>query len=153
MARYAHAFEMQVQAYDPHVSVFPEYVRSVDLDTLVMTSDFITLHVNLTAENRGMLTAEKIEKFKRGCFFINTSRGELTDEAALVEALKDGTITAAGVDVLNGEPEITRNPLWQYSRQNSNVIITPHIGGFCPEAVNKVVRFSCERILEYFGAK
>ncbi|HDZ61532.1 MAG TPA: hypothetical protein ENH40_00090 [Nitrospirae bacterium] len=153
IARYANAFGMHVLAYDPNISDPPAYVRSVDLDELVTASDFITIHVHLNSETEGMLNAELIRKFKRGSVFINTARGELADETALVEALQGDIIKAVGVDVLCGEPDISQNPLWQYSQQNSNVIITPHIGGFCPEAVDKVVRFSCKRILEYLGAK
>lgn len=153
MARYATAFDMHVQAYDPFVENFPEGVEQVELDTLVATSDFISLHVHLSEETRGMLSAEIIQKFKKGSVFINTSRGELTDEAALIEALEKGDIAAAGVDVLANEANLQNNPLWQYARDNSNVIITPHIGGFCPDAVDRVVRFSAQRILDYFANK
>ncbi len=142
---------MNVQGYDPFASDFPEYVKPVMLDELIAASDFITIHVNLSPETAGLLDATKVRKFKPGCVFINTSRGELVDESALVEGLKNGQIAAVGVDVLGGEPEITRNPLWQYAQNETNVIITPHIGGFCPDAVDKVVKFSCERIIRYFN--
>jgi phosphoglycerate dehydrogenase-like enzyme len=151
MARYASAFDMRVLGYDPFVSSFPSGVIRADLNELLSSSDFICVHVNLTNETRGMLTSEKINKCKRGCVLINTSRGELIDEAALVKALKNDTILAVGVDVLEAEPDITKSPLWMYSQDHPNVIITPHVGGFCPEAVNWVVEFSCRRILEYFS--
>jgi phosphoglycerate dehydrogenase-like enzyme len=151
MAKYAFAFDMRVLAYDPFTTSFPDGVILEELESLVQTSDFITLHVNLTEDTKGLLTSKIIEKFKPGCVFINTSRGELVDEIALINGLKHGSIAAVGVDVLTDEPQIETNPLWQYAQNNYNVIITPHIGGFSPEAVDKVVEFSCIRILDYFG--
>lgn len=153
MARYASAFDMNVLGYDPYVADFPSWVTPTDLDELLSISDFVTLHVNLTEDTKGMLTADKVKKLKTGCVFINTSRGELVDEYALVDGLRGGRIYAVGVDVLGGEPNIESNPLFLYAQNNSNVIITPHIGGFCPEAVDRVVEFSCKRILDYFGLK
>ncbi len=150
MACYAQAFGMKLVGCDHYLSEFPVGVESVDLNKLVTASDFITLHVNFTPENKGMISESIIKKFKPGSIFINTSRGELVDEHVLVEELKSGRIAAAGIDVLTGEPDSSSNPLWQYAHSHDNVIITPHIGGFCPEAVDKVVAFSCERILAYF---
>jgi D-3-phosphoglycerate dehydrogenase len=150
MARYARAFGMKIIGYDSLLTDLPDDVKKAGMEELVAASDFITLHVNFTPENKGMISKAVIKKFKDGCIFINTSRGELIDEAALVEGLKSGRIQAVGADVLTGEPDSRSNPLWQYARDHENVIITPHIGGFCPEAVDKVVAFSCERILEYF---
>ena len=121
------------------------------LDELLSTSDFVSVHVNLTSETRMMLPAEKIKTIKPGAVLVNTSRGELVDENALVDALREGRLTSVGVDVLTGEPDIRSNPLWKYAQSNDAVCITPHIGGFSPEAVDQVVAFSCRRILEYFG--
>jgi len=153
MARYALAFGMNVQGFDPHVSDFPPGVSRVGLDELLATSDFISIHVNLTPESRMMLTAEKIRAIRPGAVFINTSRGELVDEDALVVALREGRIASVGVDVLSAEPDVRSNSLWMYAQESDAVCITPHIGGFCPEAVDQVVTFSCHRILEYFGVK
>jgi D-3-phosphoglycerate dehydrogenase len=149
MSRYAQAFGMSVQAFDPFTAEFPQGVRKADLDELLSTSDFITVHVNLTPETKGLLSADKIRLFKPGATFVNTSRGEIADEAALLEGLEGGRIGAVGVDVLIGEPDIRNNRLWQFAQSHDNVVITPHIGGFCPEAVDHVVRFSCERILKF----
>ncbi len=149
MARYATAFGMNVQAYDPFVEKHAEGVELVEFDVLLATSDIISVHVHLSPETAGMISQEKIRMCKRGCIFINTSRGELVDEAALVEGLRQGHISAAGVDVLIGEPHPSDSLLWRYSKESPNVIITPHIGGFCPESVDKVIRYSCERILGY----
>ena len=150
MARYAQAFDMHVQGFDPFISEFPNGVKKVSMDELLETSDFISIHVNYTPEVKGMITSEMIKKMKQGSVFINTSRGELVDERSLVEELESGRISAVGADVLVGEPEIKSNLLWQYAQNHNNVLITPHIGGFCPESVDITVAFSCDRIMNYF---
>ena len=93
----------------------------------------------------------KIKSFKPGCVFINTSRAELADTKALVDGLSEGRIAAVGVDVLLDEPEITSDPLWRYAKHHHNVVISPHIGGFCPEAVDQVIEFSAKRVVAYLG--
>lgn len=150
MARYANAFDMKILAHDPFIKEYPEYVKAVSMEELLKNSDFVSLHVNYAPELKGMLNAGFISIMKPGVVFINTSRGELTDENALVVALKSGKISALGVDVLTGEPEISKNPIWQYAQNHDNVVITPHIGGFCPEAVDIVVAFAAKRMLNFF---
>ena len=150
-ARYANAFGMHILAYDPYTDEFPGYVEYASLERIIKESDVVSIHVHLSSETTGMINKELIDKFKTGAIFVNTSRGELTDEKALVEALQSGQLASVGVDVLSDEPNIEKNPLWKYSQNNNNVIITPHIGGFCSDAVDKVVDFSCSRILDYFN--
>lgn len=151
MSKYANGFGLSVLGYDPFTEEFPERVKKVEMDELLEASDFISIHVNFTPETKGMITSEMIKKMKPGVIFINTSRGDLVDENALVEELESGRIRAVGADVLQGEPEIKENVLWQYGQNHSNVIITPHIAGFCPESVDITVRFAAERILNYFN--
>lgn len=148
MARYARAFDMRVLAFDPNVGGAPDGVKLVDLEVLLETSDFITMHVNLTPETAGMLYADLIGRMKPGAVFVNTSRSELTDEFALVDALESGRLSAVGVDVLVGEPDPSASPLWRYSREHDTVVITPHVGGLSPQAVDVVVAFAARRILE-----
>jgi len=150
-AKYANAFGMRILGYDPHIEKFPKYVENTSLKKVIEESDIVSIHVHLSNETTNMINSDLIDKFKTGAIFINTSRGELTDEIALVRSLKSGKLSCVGVDVLSGEPDISKNPLWKYSHESDNVVITPHIGGFCPDAVNKVVDFSCERIIKYFG--
>lgn len=151
MARYAEAFGLDISAHDPLLDSFPPNVRRASLEQILTSSDFISIHVHLTESTRGMLSAQKISTIKRGCVLINTSRGEIIDEVALVQSLKEGQIAAVGADVLWSEPAIRESPLWQYSAENSNVILTPHIGGLCPEAVELVVLDCCQRIVEHFS--
>lgn len=150
MSRYAEAFGMQVLGYDPHLDQWPDSIRQTSLELLLSTSDFISVHVHLSDETRGMLGAKEFRLLKKGAILINTSRGEITDEREILSALKDGRLAAAGLDVLNGEPDIADHPLVEYSRAHDNLIITPHIGGFSPDAVKHVLTFSCGRIVEYF---
>lgn len=97
--------------------------QRVDLNRLLAESDFVSLHANLTDGTRGMFNAETFRKMKRTAVFVNTARGPLVDEAALAEALHDGVIFAAGLDVTDPEPPHADNPLLKLH----NCIIAPHI--------------------------
>lgn len=147
MARYARAFGMEVKGYDPFVSPWPEEIRRVPLEELVETSDFISVHVHLTAETRGLISAGLFARMKPGAVFINTSRGALADEAALLAALESGRLAAAGLDVLEGEPDIADHPLLRYAQGHDNLLITPHCGGFSPDAVRRVCDLAARKIV------
>jgi D-3-phosphoglycerate dehydrogenase len=152
MARYAHAFGMEVAGYDPNVAVLPEGIRALPLGELVRTSDFLTIHVHLDEHTRGMISAEMLAQAKPGMVLVNTARAAAVDEAALLAGLQDGRIAAAGLDVLEGEPDVGAHPLVAYARTHSNVVITPHIGGFSPDAVRIVCRRAAEKILELLAS-
>lgn len=147
MARYAEAFGMRVLACDPFRSVFPAGVTSGPLATIAAESDFISVHVHLSEETRGLLSAELLAGAKPGMILINTSRGAIVDEAALLAGLLSGRIAAAGVDVLDGEPDIAEHPLARYARSHDNLLITPHCGGFSPDAVRLVCGHAAGKIL------
>jgi phosphoglycerate dehydrogenase-like enzyme len=147
MARYANAFDMDVIGYDPYADVVPDQIRKTELDELLSSADFVSVHVPLNEQTRGMLGWREFARIKPGAIFINTSRGAVTDEDALLSALVEGRLAAAGVDVLEGEPNIDLHPLVQYARTHDNLIITPHIGGFSPDAIKVVVRHASQRIL------
>lgn len=151
MARYALAFGMRVLAYDPFAATVAEGISLVTLEELLTSADFVTLHVNLDEATRGMIDAGRIGSMKPGAVFVNTSRGELTDEQALVDALVSGHLSAVGVDVLIGEPDPHASVLWRHAQDDDRVVITPHIGGFAPEAVDITVEFAARRILERLG--
>lgn len=147
MARYARAFEMEVVGYDPFISRWPAEIRGGrTLDELLSTADFISIHVPLNDQTRGLIGARELARAKFGAVLINTSRGGVTDEAAVLEALKTGRLGGAGLDVLDGEPAIEHHPLIDYARTHDNVVITPHIGGFCPDAVKIVVAHAARKI-------
>jgi D-3-phosphoglycerate dehydrogenase len=121
-------------------------IQQVDLDVLLKESDFITIHVPLTPETRHMISEREFNLMKNTAYIINTSRGAVIDEAALIKALKNGKIAGAALDVVEEEPITPDNPLLKME----NVIITPHIAGRGPETIiegEKVAVESCLKIL------
>jgi phosphoglycerate dehydrogenase-like enzyme len=105
----------------------------------------------LSDETRGLVSAELLATIKPGAILINTSRGAIVDEAALLEALQSGRLGAAGLDVLEGEPEVAGHALIAYAREHDNLLITPHCGGFSPDAVRLVCRRAAEKIAAHLG--
>ncbi len=144
MLRYGEAFGMNRVGYDPHIDP-PTGVAKASLNELFETCDVISLHVHLSDTTRGMITEDHFNRVKQGAVFINTSRGALIDENALLRALESGRLGAAGLDVLDGEPEIIDHPLRRYGETHDNLLITPHCGGFSPDAVAKVVAHAARR--------
>lgn len=123
VARLADAFEMVVLAHNPKTHSAPAYIRWVELEELFRESDVVSLHCPLTPQNRHMVNRERLSWMKPGAFLLNTSRGQLIDEAALAEALNKGRLAGAGLDVLSTEPPPWNNPLLTAR----NCIITPHL--------------------------
>jgi phosphoglycerate dehydrogenase-like enzyme len=152
MARYGDAFGMRVIGHDPYVDEVPQYVQRMELEALLAQSDCVSIHIHLSAETERLLNRQRLSCIKPGAILVNTSRAELVDQDALVDLLEQGQLAAAGLDVLYSEPNVKQDRLWRYAQDHDNVIITPHIGGFAPDAVDKVVAFSCERILRHFSA-
>lgn len=120
----AQAFGMHVIGHDPYVkeSKVPE-ITLVDLDTLFTQSDVVTVHCPLTPETEGLVDAERLAMMKETAFILNNARGPVIDNEALAEALNNGTIAGAGLDVLENEPPALDNPLLDAK----NCYITPHI--------------------------
>jgi len=129
-ARMATALEMRVIAYDPFATSAPKGVERVDLETIWRESDAISLHCPLTQDNRNLLNASTLAQCKRGVILVNTARGGLVDEAALVDALASGQVFAAGLDSFAVEPMAPDHPF----QQVPNVILSPHIGGVTGDA-------------------
>ncbi len=148
MARYAQAFGMSVMGYDPHLAELPAGVERATLERVMAESDFISVHVHLSDETRGLVSAAMFVLVKPGAIFINTSRGAIADESALLAALELGRLAAAGSDVLEGEPDIAGHPLVAYARRRDNLLITPHCGGYSPDAVRLVCRHAAGKIRE-----
>jgi len=147
MALYARAFGMKVLGSDPYLSAWPATIENVPLAHLLASADFISVHVPLTPETRRMLGRDELARAKPGAILVNTSRGGVLDEAALLDALESGRLAAAGLDVLDGEPDVGDHPLRRYAETHANLVITPHIAGFSPDAVREVVAFTATRIL------
>jgi D-3-phosphoglycerate dehydrogenase / 2-oxoglutarate reductase len=129
-ARMAAAMEMRVIGYDPFASAVPHCVERVELETLWRESDAVSLHCPLTADNRDLLNASTLARCKRGVIVVNTARGGLVDEAALLEALRSGQVRAAGLDSFAVEPMVSDHPF----QGEPNVVLSPHIGGVTGDA-------------------
>jgi len=146
VARLAAAFGMTVLAYDPYIpdAAFDPYAERVaDLDRLLSRADVVSLHCPLTAETRGMIGAHAFGLMKRSAVLINTARGEVVDEPALIAALMSGAIAAAGLDVFAPEPPAAANPLWALP----NVIVSPHVGGVTGEARREMSVMTCRNVV------
>jgi D-3-phosphoglycerate dehydrogenase len=150
VARYLRAFDAHVLATDPNVdaSLVAPDVALVPLTQLLQEADLVTLHTNLCEKTRGLFGQAEFSTMKRGAWFINTSRGELVDESALLAALRSGQLGGAALDVLCEEHSdgMGNNPLVVYAREHDNLVITPHIGGCTTESMEKTELFLAERL-------
>jgi|UniRef100_A0A7V6A446 D-3-phosphoglycerate dehydrogenase len=148
VAERALGLKMRVIGYDPYITkelATSMGVEMVSLDELLARSDFITLHTPKTKETTKLLDRKAFHKMKPGVRLINCSRGGIVDEEALLEALKEGKVAGAALDVFETEPPPADFPLAQLP----NVICTPHLGASTEEAQANVSVAICEQILEY----
>jgi D-3-phosphoglycerate dehydrogenase len=148
IAKRAQAFNMAVVAYDPYVPaevIKQGGVTPVTLDELYARADFITLHALVNAESKHMINADSIAKMKKGVRIINAARGALIDDAALAQALKDGKVAGAAIDVWEPEPPPKDNPLLAGL---SNVVTVPHLGASTVEAQDAVAVQIAEQALD-----
>ena len=146
MSRYAHAFGMEIIGFDPHLPAFPDTISPRSLEEVVTTSEFVSIHVHLSPETEGLVSRDLVRRMKPGAILINTSRGGIVDEVALYEGIESGLLGGAGLDVLKGEPETADHPLVTLSRTHPNLLITPHCGGFSPDAVRVVCAHAASKI-------
>jgi D-3-phosphoglycerate dehydrogenase len=131
--RFAHmvnALGMRVIGFDPFAKDLPPYVECVDLPTIWRESDAISLHCPLTEDNRGLLNAATLAQCKRGVILVNTARGGLIDEAALLSAIRSGRVAMAGLDSFAVEPMTAGHPF----QGEKNFVLSPHIGGVTSDA-------------------
>ena len=129
-ARMCDAMGMTVIGHDPYAKDLPAYIRAVDLDTIWRESDAISLHCPLVAENRCMVNAQTLAMCRPGVMLVNTARGGLVDEAALLDAVRSGQVAAAGLDSFAVEPMT----LGHGFQGEANIILSPHIGGVTGDA-------------------
>ncbi len=145
MARFARAFDMEVIAYDPYISddVFEAHnVHKVSLEELLSTSDVVTIHTPQTPETRNMIDRNQFSLMKEGVVVINTARGGLINEEALLEGLRSGKVAAAGIDTWTVEPP-RNNPF----RDMPQVVMTPHIGASTGEAQLRIAESIADQTL------
>ena len=126
-------FGANIFAYDPYIlnEKFESFVKSVSLDELLKNSDLVTVHVPANEETNNLISESKVKLMKKNSYLINTSRGGIVNENAIIESLKSGSIAGAAFDVLKNESPygVSGHPLVDFSKDRDDIIITPHIGG------------------------
>jgi phosphoglycerate dehydrogenase-like enzyme len=148
VARLAEAFGMNVIAWNrtgqsPQTDEFG--VRRLPLEELLTRADVVSIHLRLSEESRGLLNTERIAKIKPGAFLINTARGAIIDETALVEALQHQRIAGAGLDVFAIEPLPESSPL----RTLPNVLLTPHVGWQVSDVLHEFVAIAADQLAQW----
>jgi len=134
LCRMVGGFDVKLLAYDPYISAAQAKevnVNLVGLEDLLRQSDYVALHATLTEETRHLIGEKELSMMKKTAHLINTARGGLIDESALLKALREGEIAGAGLDVFEPEPPKHENPLLHLP----NVVVTPHMAGWSDEAV------------------
>ncbi len=151
-ARKAKAFDLNIITYDPYISrddAEEKGAKLVDLDELLRSSDYISVHVPLTKETKHLLGEDEFKMMKKSTFFVNTSRGPVVDEKALYKALKEGWIAGAGLDVVEKEPIEPENSLLKLD----NVIFTPHVSSGTKEAFIKLRTIVAQEAVRVLSGK
>lgn len=152
VARRAKGMNMRILYYDVRRNEELERelgIEYVDLDTLLKESDFVTIHVPLLPSTRHLINEDKLRLMKKNAVLINTSRGPVIDEKALYQALKEGWIWAAGLDVWTEEPTDPDNPLLKLE----NVVVTPHIASASIETRTKMAMMAVQNIIATLEGK
>jgi len=149
VARRGRGFGMELLGYDPVPRAEAEElgVKYVSLEELLKRSDFVTLHAPATEETRGMIGAAELAMMKPTAILVNTARGALVDQQALYEALRDGRLAGAGLDVFAEEPPAPDDPLLSLP----NCLFTPHSGSNEVETVERINQQVAENLLEALG--
>jgi len=144
------AFSMEILAYDPFVKLAEPYVRLMEtVEDVVTNSDFVSIHLPLLPQTRGLFDAPMLSKMKQGAFLINTSRGGIVNEAALCAALDGGRIAGAALDVFENEPPAPGSALLHTDR----LILTPHVAALTRECVLRVAETAAEGIIDFLEGR
>jgi Lactate dehydrogenase and related dehydrogenases len=147
VARIGKAYGMHVVAWQRTPDSAGDDVPRLGLDELLASSDVVSVHLRLSEDSRGLLDARKLALMKPGSVLINTARGAIVDEPALVWALRSGGLSAAGLDVFSEEPLPADSPL----RSLDNVVLTPHIGWTVEEVLIEWIDIAARQLEEYLG--
>lgn len=151
VAKRAKGFNMEVLAYDPFIDTAyadENQIQSVQLDTLLRESDFVTLHMPLVKETLHLISEPQLSVMKPTAFIVNASRGGIINENALYKALKNNTIAGAALDVFEEEP-VKESPLFDLD----NFIAMPHVAGYTPGAINILSEVCAENIINALTSK
>ena len=144
---------MKILAYDK-ISIDSPHISQVSLNSLASNSDVITVHLELNNATAGILDHAFFTNIKQGAFLLNTSRGEILDEIALVKALENGILSGAALDVLSNETSknstwLINSEIYKYASSFDNLLITPHIGGVTYQSVTKTNDFIIRKLSTY----
>lgn len=148
VAKRASGFDMRIIAHS-RSPISEDGVKQVDFDTLLAKSDFVSLHTPLTPETRHLINREALRKMKHTAILINTARGPIVDQEALYDALTDGTIAYAALDVTDPEPMQPDHPLLSLP----NVTIVPHIGSASVQTRNRMAEIAADNLLAGLSGK
>lgn len=153
VAQYGEVFSMNVLVNDIDLSVFEAspYIQT-ELSQLLAESDVVSIHIPSNEENHHFINEQLFSQMKNGSVFINTSRGEVIDEKALLNYLENGKLAGAATDVLEGDStwsskSLPHHPLVEYAKTNSNLIITPHMGGYGKESIERTRAFITDKFI------
>lgn len=146
----AFGFDMKVLAFDPYAKEVPDYITLVsNREEIFEKSDYVSLHIPATPETEGSVGAKEFAMMKKSAYLINTARGAVVDEEALIEALENGEIAGAALDVLKQEPLDPTNPLLDMD----NVLTAPHIGAATKEASSRASLICAQGIDAYLSGR
>jgi D-3-phosphoglycerate dehydrogenase len=148
VVQFGKAFCMRVLACEKRMIEIPG-VTLVDFDTLLRESDAISIHIHLTPENHHLFDDNAFHRMKQGAVLINTSRGDIVDEAALLRALESGRLAAYGADVIHNEWQPQASSLIAYARTHENVVLTPHIGGKTLHGIGAAREFMARKLAHF----
>ena len=148
-ARKLSGFEVNVIAYDKYKTGFSDaYAREVSMEEIVKHSDVLSLHIPLTAETTGLVNGEYLFHFKKPIFLINTARGKAVQTRAVLNAIKEGKILGAGLDVLEVEkfPSLAEQEWFDELRQSGKIILSPHVAGWTFDSYRKISEVMAEKL-------
>ena len=148
VAKRATGFDMKILFYDvvPRPEMEKLGAKKVDMETLLRESDFVSIHVPLMKETHHLINEEKLKLMKKTAYLINNSRGPVVDEKALYQALKEGRIAGAALDVFEQEPTPVDNPLLKLD----NVVVAPHISSASYETRSRMAEMVAENLVAFF---
>lgn len=152
VAKRATGFGMKILFYDviPRPEMEKDFkAKRVDVDTLLKESDFVSIHVPLMKETHHLINAEKLKLMKKTAYLVNNSRGPVVDEKALYDALKEGRIAGAGLDVFEQEPTSMDNPLLKLD----NVVVAPHISSASLETRSRMSEMVADNLVAFFEGR
>ena len=151
-ARKLSGFEVNVIAYDKYKTGFSDqYAREVSMEEIVKHSDVLSLHIPLTAETTGLVNEEYLFHFKKPIFLLNTARGTAVKTRAVLDAIKQGKVLGAGLDVLETEkfPSLAEQEWFDELRRSDKVILTPHVAGWTFESYRMISEVMAEKLRQY----